>query len=162
MKTEGIEKPPAEATISELEELAHLGRTRLYSHIRRAGIKGKKGRYNVERVLQAVLDHRREDNRNRSAGADPAKSYLLKLKCKRLEIDISLLQGKLIEAARIERAIAAAMTRLRGRLLGIGSRAAAEAHAVDSEAEVQAVIDRHILEALEDLASHDGFARSDT
>lgn len=150
--------PPQEATISELEGITNTTRQNLYKHIRRAGICARNRRYNVREVVMAIIRHRQADNRNLTSGTHRARK--LELECRLLEIRLAQLESELVSAAGLRRTWEGLVGAFRARMLAIPTRAAAEA-AGRAAPEVEAVMKRHIHDALEELARYDPDAESD-
>ena len=149
------------ATISKLEEKTKLTRQTLYKHIRRAGIKAVNQRYPIREVCDAILDHRKDDNRNLEVGGVRARK--LDLECRILKIRLLQLEGELVSATGVTQQVGDMVAAFSTRILAIPARIAAELYATATSdrkkelviAEVEDIVRRTLEEALEDLANYD-------
>ncbi len=95
---------PKRANITELEQLCNLSTNPIKKHIRKAHIpKGKDGKYNVGRVLNAILKHRNQysqtaaaNGKRETAGASEFKFLKVDLECQILQVKLDQLKGQLI------------------------------------------------------------------
>ena len=89
---------PKRATMTELVSIADTSDVTLRKHIRKASIpKGKDGKYNVQKVLSAMLEHRKDDNRNIPDGAlMKIRATKGALECQILQVKLDILKGEYI------------------------------------------------------------------
>ena len=67
------------------------------------------------------------------------------------EVELQRIRGSLVEVAHYERSLSRAFGRVRSRLLAIPSRAAPDLIGLDDELAIDRVLDRYVLEVLEEL-----------
>ena len=92
------ERIPKRANMTQLMDIADTSDVTLRKHIRKADIpKGKDGKYNVQKVLNAMLEHRKADNRSIPDGA-MSKIKMTKgtLECQILKVKLETLKGETI------------------------------------------------------------------
>ena len=91
-------KIPKRANMTKLMEIADTSDVTLRKHIRKADIpKGKDGKYNVQKVLNAILEHRKNDNRAIPDGAlSKIRATKGTLECQILKVKLDQLKGATI------------------------------------------------------------------
>lgn len=82
-----------------------------------------------------------EEARARKMEADAAIS----------EDDLAVRRGKLVPVEKFERALGRAYARVRSRLLPLPSRAAPDLMGLTDELQIEAILDRYVLEVIEEL-----------
>lgn len=118
-------------------------------------VRSGRGRYLLRASVAAVVAHLRSVAAGRGDGAlDLAqeRAALARAQREAQELRNRERRGELVDAADPERAMVSLATMVSGRLQGVGSGIAQEAHAAGSVAQCEAVIAGAIHDALRDIA----------
>ena len=93
-------KIPQYASVSELEELLRdmgqpLSGVMIRRHIQTGGIKQtpKSKKYNVAKVLEAIQENRKNDNKNVTGVKGKLQAHKIKLECELLQLKIEEVRG---------------------------------------------------------------------
>jgi len=143
---------PAYATITEISELAGIGREHVRKHIRKAKIESVKKKYPLHDVLLAIHRHRQEDNRRATTVGPRAEKIQIETDILRVKLD--QMKGDLIPASEVKKTWSDLTIAARAKLLSIPTRLAASIVATASQgpAAVEDELRLAISEALEELA----------
>ena len=120
-----MDKMPKHASIKELFEILRdsgqgISENMIRRHIDKAGInKGKDGKWNVSDVLEAILKHRSEDNKNGSMSEKDPRRLKAMLQCQLLKIEIDRQKGDLIDKNEVDGMLREMAVAVRGQLLAL-------------------------------------------
>jgi hypothetical protein len=110
---------------------------------------GREG-YPLDGCVQWIIDYWRKRATQTPLGA--ARRRKLEADASAAEIDLAVKRGAVADVAAIARVHGESCARIRTRLLAIPSKTAPQIHRLKTVPEVQAVMRREIIEALEELA----------
>ncbi len=85
------------------------------------------------------------------ANIEEARARKMEADAALAELELAVRRGKLVEAERYERELGRAFARVRSRLLPLPSRAAPDLMALTDELKIEAILDRYVLEVIEEL-----------
>jgi predicted DNA-binding transcriptional regulator AlpA len=143
---------PESATVAELARILKLSQTAIYKHINRAQLPsvhktGRRKRYNVEAVMDAVLRHRQDDARH--VGTNKLRDQKTALEIELLEIKRRQALGELVDASTVENRHFKLYRALRDAILMVPEDVADDLAAIDRPDRVQAVLAEALRGALE-------------
>jgi hypothetical protein len=143
---------PEEIPIAALRWLLGDLTTEYLNQLQRQGLitKSSRGRYPIQAVQDYVLAMRQRalgPTEFNNARVDLMRERVLAAKMARLEKE-----GELLSRAVVGVIITAIFTMVREKLLGLGTRVAAQCHLAGSVPTVQQIIDAHVREALESIS----------
>jgi phage terminase Nu1 subunit (DNA packaging protein) len=148
------------ATLHEVA--AHLGVTIKYvQDLIANGTLNKKGRgeYDLDECREAYISRLRESAAGRASSGDlnltEERARLAKEQADSKEMENAITRGELVYIEDVAKKVEVALSNVKVRLLAVPTKAAPEAAAADDAKEVQALIERHIIEALNELAGID-------
>jgi hypothetical protein len=135
-----------------------LSEDAIYKHIRKAGLKAVKHKYDSAAFDAHYKGAKDRDNKNDGAplflsnGPENPKVTLTKLRCVEKQIKIKESQGKLVSLEDVEIHNVRMLTVLKENLLAIGHSAASECLHSKTAVQVDAVITGRVQEALRQAA----------
>jgi phage terminase Nu1 subunit (DNA packaging protein) len=145
------------ATLHEVA--AHLGVTIKYvQDLIANGTIAKKGRgeYDLDECRQSYISRLRESAAGRANAGDlnltDERARLAKEQADAKEMENAITRGELVYIEDVAKRVEVALSNVKTKLLAVPTKVAAEAAAADDAKEVQALIERHIIEALNELA----------
>jgi phage terminase Nu1 subunit (DNA packaging protein) len=145
------------ATLHEVA--AHLGVTIKYvQDLIANGTIAKKGRgeYDLDECRQSYIARLRESAAGRANAGDlnltDERARLAKEQADAKEMENAITRGELVYIEDVAKRVEVALSNVKTKLLAVPTKVAAEAAAADDAKEVQALIERHIIEALNELA----------
>lgn len=145
------------ATLHEVA--AHLGVTIKYvQDLIANGTLEKKGRgeYDLNACREAYITRLREAAAGRANSGDlnltDERARLAKEQADAKEMENAITRGELVYIEDVAKRVEVALSNVKTKLLAVPTKVAAEAAAADDAKEVQALIERHIIEALNELA----------
>ena len=145
------------ATLHEVA--AHLGVTIKYvQDLIANGTIAKKGRgeYDLDECRQSYISRLRESAAGRANAGDlnltDERARLAKEQADAKEMENAITRGELVYIDDVAKRVEVALSNVKTKLLAVPTKVAAEAAAADDAKEVQALIERHIIEALNELA----------
>jgi phage terminase Nu1 subunit (DNA packaging protein) len=145
------------ATLHEVA--AHLGVTIKYvQDLIANGTIAKKGRgdYDLDECRQAYISRLRESAAGRANAGDlnltDERARLAKEQADAKEMENAITRGELVYIEDVAKRVEVALSNVKTKLLAVPTKVAPEAAAADDAKEVQALIERHIIEALNELA----------
>lgn len=148
------------ATLHEVA--AHLGVTIKYvQDLIANGTLEKKGRgeYELDACREAYITRLREAAAGRANSGDlnltDERARLAKEQADAKEMENAITRGELVYIEDVAKRVEVALSKVKTKILAIPTKVAPEAAAADDAKEVQALIERHIIEALNELAGID-------
>jgi len=145
------------ATLHEVA--AHLGVTIKYvQDLIANGTIAKKGRgeYDLDECRQSYISRLRESAAGRANAGDlnltDERARLAKEQADAKAMENAITRGELVYIDDVAKRVEVALSNVKTKLLAVPTKVAAEAAAADDAKEVQALIERHIIEALNELA----------
>jgi phage terminase Nu1 subunit (DNA packaging protein) len=145
------------ATLHEVA--AHLGVTIKYvQDLIANGTIAKKGRgeYDLDECRQSYISRLRESAAGRANAGDlnltDERARLAKEQADAKEMENAITRGELVYIEDVAKRVEVALSNVKTKLLAVPTKVAPEAAAADDAKEVQALIERHIIEALNELA----------
>jgi phage terminase Nu1 subunit (DNA packaging protein) len=148
------------ATLHEVA--AHLGVTIKYvQDLIANGTIAKKGRgeYDLDECRQSYISRLRESAAGRANAGDlnltDERARLAKEQADAKEMENAITRGELVYIEDVAKRVEVALSNVKTKLLAVPTKVAPEAAAADDAKEVQALIERHIIEALNELAGID-------
>ena len=148
------------ATLHEVA--AHLGVTIKYvQDLIANGTLEKKGRgeYDLNACREAYITRLREAAAGRANSGDlnltEERARLAKEQADSTEMENAITRGELVYIEDVAKRVEVALSNVKTKILAIPTKVAPEAAAADDAKEVQALIERHIIEALNELAGID-------
>jgi terminase small subunit / prophage DNA-packing protein len=148
------------ATLHEVA--AHLGVTIKYvQDLIANGTLEKRGRgeYDLDACREAYITRLREAAAGRANSGDlnltEERARLAKEQADAKEMENSITRGELVYIDDVAKRVEVALSKVKTKILAIPTKVAPEAAAADDAKEVQALIERHIIEALNELAGID-------
>lgn len=146
-------RQPMVVTPPQMAVIVGLTERRLLQYASEGMPKAGRQGYPLVATVQWIIDYWRKratqtplgDARRRKVEADASSA----------ELDLARKKAELAPIGTLSRAYGAACARLRSRLLAIPSKAAPQAHRMKTVSEVEALLRREIIEALEELISAD-------
>lgn len=147
------------ATQGELA--AHLGVSAKYigdligkGVIQRAPV----GKYDLDRCRKQYIEHIREQAAGRASSGElnlsEERARLAKEQADAKEMENAIERGDLVYIEHVAKQIENQLTKVRTRLLSVPTKVAPEAHSCASVREVQSVIEKAIVEALNELVGY--------
>ena len=141
---------------------AHLGvSTKTVQDLLANGVIKKKdrGEYDLEECLRAYISRLREIAASRIGTGDlnltDERARLAKEQADSKEMENAITRGQLVYIEDVAKRFAQSLSKVTTRLMAIPTKVAPEAAAADDAKEVQALIERQIIEALNELAGID-------
>ena len=142
---------PEFATVAELNALTGTSKKTIYKHIEKAGLESKGKKYNVEAVLSAIVEHRKEDAR--IIGADRAEK--IRLECELLQIKIEEERKHLVPIGKVERYLDKLFTAIKQHILAMPSKVSPMVVNEDSEEGVKLVLEGEARDILNLIADYE-------
>jgi len=141
---------------------AHLGvSTKTVQDLLENGTIQKQGRgeYDLDTCLKAYITRLREMATMRVGNGDlnltDERARLAKEQADAKEMENAITRGELVYIEDVAKRVEVALSKVKIKILAIPTKVAPEAAAADDAKEVQALIERHIIEALNELAGID-------
>lgn len=148
------------ATIVEIAK--HIGVTPKYvQDLINEGVIDRKdrGTYDINECRDAYIKKLREAAAGRANSGDlnltDERARLAKEQADAKEMENSITRGELVYIEDVAKRVEVALSKVKIKILAIPTKVAPEAAAADDAKEVQALIERHIIEALNELAGID-------
>jgi phage terminase Nu1 subunit (DNA packaging protein) len=148
------------ATVIEVAH--HIGVTPKYvQDLINEGVIERKGRgeYDLNECRDAYIKKLRIAASGRSSSGEldlvAERARLAKEQADSKEMENAITRGELVYIDDVAKKVEVALSNVKIRLLAVPTKAAPEAAAADDAKEVQALIERHIIEALNELAGID-------
>jgi phage terminase Nu1 subunit (DNA packaging protein) len=115
-----------------------------------------KGEYDLEVCLRGYISRLREMAASRVGNGDlnltDERARLAKEQADAKEMENAITRGELVYIEDVAKRVEVALSNVKTKLLAVPTKVAPEAAAADDAKEVQALIERHIIEALNELA----------
>lgn len=138
---------------------AHLGvSTKTVQDLLANGViqKQARGEYDLDQCLRAYISRLREMAASRVGNGDlnltDERARLAKEQADAKEMENAITRGDLVYIEDVAKRVEESLAKVRTRLLAIPTKVAPEAAAADDPKEVQTLIERQIIEALNELA----------
>lgn len=138
---------------------AHLGvSTKTVQDLLANGViqKQARGEYDLDQCLKAYISRLREMAASRVGNGDlnltDERARLAKEQADAKEMENAITRGDLVYIEDVAKRVEQSLAKVRTRLLAIPTKVAPEAAAADDPKEVQTLIERQIVEALNELA----------
>lgn len=148
------------ASIAEVAK--HIGVSTKYVHdLINEGVIKKKARadYDLDECRQSYISKLRESAAGRANSGDlnltDERARLAKEQADAKEMENAITRGELVYIEDVAKRVEVALSKVKVKILAIPTKVAPEAAAADDAKEVQALIERHIIEALNELAGID-------
>jgi len=148
------------ATIVEIAK--HIGVTPKYvQDLINEGVIDRKdrGTYDINECRDAYIKKLREAAAGRANSGDlnltDERARLAKEQADAKEMENAITRGELVYIEDVAKRVEVALSKVKIKILAIPTKVAPEAAAADDAKEVQALIERHIIEALNELAGID-------
>ena len=121
--------------------------------------KQARGEYDLNQCLKAYISRLREMAASRAGNGDlnltDERARLAKEQADAKEMENAIARGELVYIEDVAKRVEQSLAKVRTRLLAIPTKVAPEAAAADDPKEVQTLIERQIVEALNELAGID-------
>lgn len=148
------------ATIVEIAK--HIGVTPKYvQDLINEGVIDRKdrGTYDINECRDAYIKKLREAAAGRANSGDlnltDERARLAKEQADAKEMENAITRGELVYIEDVAKRVEVALSKVKTKMLAIPTKVAPEAAAADNAKEVQALIERHIIEALNELSGID-------
>lgn len=148
------------ATIVEIAK--HIGVTPKYvQDLINEGVIDRKdrGTYDINECRDAYIKKLREAAAGRANSGDlnltDERARLAKEQADAKEMENAITRGELVYIEDVAKRVEVALSKVKTKILAIPTKVAPEAAAADDAKEVQALIERHIIEALNELSGID-------
>lgn len=148
------------ATIVEIAK--HIGVTPKYvQDLINEGVIDRKdrGTYDINECRDVYIKKLREAAAGRANSGDlnltDERARLAKEQADAKEMENAITRGELVYIEDVAKRVEVALSKVKTKILAIPTKVAPEAAAADDAKEVQALIERHIIEALNELAGID-------
>jgi hypothetical protein len=143
---------PLSLRLSEVVTLLGITRQSVAAHVR-TGVIEKTGRdsYTLASITRYISGLRKTAA---SGGLSAERAHLTKIRARRAEIELGILQGQYLPAGDFERALVALVTRSKMRLLSVPAKAAVRIGLCKGVVEIQGLLKREIEGALMELSDY--------
>ena len=115
-----------------------------------------KAQYDLDECRQSYISRLRESAAGRANAGDlnltDERARLAKEQADAKEMENAITRGELVYIEDVAKRVEVALSNVKTKLLAVPTKVAPEAAAADDAKEVQALIERHIIEALNELA----------
>lgn len=120
-------------------------------------VKVKRGVYDLERSVQGYIEYKLEsmEQGQEEKSLDEIRAVHEAWKMRKTQIAVRLMEGKVHRAEDVERLWTQCAAAVRSRLLGIPVKAAPQVAGMEAAGEVQKILQREVVEALNEIAAYD-------
>ena len=122
-----------------------------------AVVKLRRGVYDLEKSVQSYITYKLEslEESQEQKSLDEIRADHERWKMRKTQLAVQLLEGKLHRAEDVERVWSQSAAAVRSRLLGIPVKAAPQVAGMEDAGEIQQVLQREVVEALNEIAGYD-------
>ena len=122
-----------------------------------AVVKLRRGVYDLEKSVQSYIAYKLEslEQSQEQKSLDEIRADHERWKMRKTQLAVQLLEGKLHRAEDVERVWSQSAAAVRSRLLGIPVKAAPQVAGMEDAGEIQQVLQREVVEALNEIAGYD-------
>lgn len=116
--------------------------------------KARRGEYHLVDCVRGYVRYLRDRQPAPAAAPetfDASRARKMEADAALAELDLAVRRSKLVPAEKYERELGRAFARVRSRLLPLPSRAAPDLMALTDELKIEAILDRYVLEVIEEL-----------
>ena len=161
---------PATVPVGTLAQIINIGVVRI-QQLAKLGVvvKSARGQYDLFPSITGYVRYLQEGNSGTSsaAGSDAEgeevsgddyhrhRARLYKARADAAEMEASLLRGKLHDAQRVEKVWTDMISSSRAKLLALPTKSAGKVKGLDDIAEIKAILEDHVHEALNELTNYD-------